>query len=215
MAVLEALSKFNNSNEENISDDIGVNNEPMEDGSPEVYVRPSKEKELDILWKDFKIAKGDRSPIVYLGIGFVSGIVATLIVSACIGMSSGNFHFSKNADVASPVAVTEQTTSTEESNVSDSETVSSEETEVTDSKPKKFGLFGGSKNNEQKVEEASTTAQNKEYEVQNGDTMEKIVRQFYGSFSTEKVNEIMKASNMSDANKLSIGQKLIIPNVAE
>ena len=52
---------------------------------------------------------------------------------------------------------------------------------------------------------------NKEYEVQNGDTMEKIVRQFYGSYSGEKVEAIMNLNNMKDANKLSIGQKLLIP----
>ncbi len=214
MAVLEALSKFNNSNDDNISDDSGINNQPIEDGSPEVYVRPSKEKELDILWKDFKMPKGDHSPIVYLGIGFVSGIVATLVVSACIGMSSGNFHFSKKAETVAPAAVTTQTvTNSEEDSISDTEAVSNEETEVTDTKSKKFSLFG-SKSNEQKAEEVSA-AQNKEYEVQSGDTMEKIAKEFYGSYSPEKVNEIVKANNMSDANKLSIGQKLIIPNVAE
>ena len=42
--------------------------------------------------------------------------------------------------------------------------------------------------------------------------MEKIVRNFYGNYSEEKVNAVMKANNMTDANKLSIGQKLIIPS---
>lgn len=203
MAVLEALSKFNNSHEDDI--DLSVNNEPQEDGSPEVYVRPNKEKELDLLWKDFRIPKGERSPIVYLGIGFVSGVVATLLVSACIGMSSGNFHVKSNTSTPAEVVAPAET----QQDVSAETTAEVNQTEET-SKGKKFGLFGNSNNT---TETASTeiAAQTKEYEVQSGDTMEKIVKQFYGSYSGDKVEAIMNANNMSDANKLSIGQKLIIP----
>ena len=43
MAVLEALSKYKQ--------------ESMYDNSPSVYVRPNKEKELDLLWQNFKISQ--------------------------------------------------------------------------------------------------------------------------------------------------------------
>ena len=184
IAVLEALSKFNNSNDNNnIVQDSGINSEPIEDGSPEVYVRQNKEKELDILWKDFKIPKGERSPIVYLGIGFALGVITTLLVSAFIGMSSGNFHpgFSfKKAQETAAVTVPAETS-----------TVSEYEDETTTTE--------------------TPTVENKEYEVQSGDTMERIVKNFYGNYSEEKVNAVMKANNMTNPNKLSIGQKLIIP----
>ena len=203
MAVLEALSKYNDSHE-NDEIDLGVNNEPLEDGSPEVYVRPSKEKELDMLWKDFRIPKVERSPIVYLGMGFAAGVITTLLVSACIGMSSGNFHVKSAQKTSAPIAAPVE-------NQGDVTAETSETTEDTTAKDKKFGLFGSSKSSEETATAEATTTQQKEYEVQSGDTMEKIVRQFYGTYSGEKVEAIMNANNMQDANKLSIGQKLIIP----
>ena len=57
MAVLEALSKYNNFETGDVTD-AGVNNEPVSDDSPEVYVRQNKDKELDMLWKDFKLPRG-------------------------------------------------------------------------------------------------------------------------------------------------------------
>ncbi|MEE3349179.1 MAG: LysM peptidoglycan-binding domain-containing protein [Candidatus Gastranaerophilaceae bacterium] len=204
MAVLEALSKYNNFETADVADS-GVNNEPVSDDSPEVYVRQNKDKELDMLWKDFKLPRGERSPIIYLGIGFITGVLVTLIVSAFIGMSSGNFHIkSANTEataVETPVAEAVQ----QESAVQ--ETVNETETEAP---AKKFGLFGAKSNNNESTQAAAVQT-NKEYEVQSGDTMEKIVRQFYGSYSGEKVEAIMNLNNMKDANKLSIGQKLLIP----
>ena len=212
--MLEALSKFNNSNENgsDIMNNSGINSEPIDDGSPEVYVRQNKEKELDLLWKDFKMPKGERSPIVYLGMGFVSGIIATLLVSAFIGVSSGNFHPKfgfKKATVATEVTVPEENTTNETVNEETTNKTVQEETEQKTSK--KFGIFGTAKTNTE-TSETETVAQNsKEYEVQSGDTMEKIVRNFYGSYSEDAVNSVLKANNMTDPNKLSIGQKLIIP----
>lgn len=224
IAVLEALSKFNGSNDNaassNVTNNSGINNAPVEDGSPEVYVRQNKEKELDILWKDFKLPKGERSPIVYLGIGFVTGVITTLLVSAFIGMSSGDFHPSLGAKKSAEVAATTSVSVPEETSVTDNSTVateteaSSSETSAPEEKSsKKFGLFGSKNANSDAASETVAAQQpSKEYEVQSGDTMEKIVRSFYGSYSEEKVNAVMKANNMTDANKLSIGQKLIIPS---
>lgn len=190
MAVLEALTKFKNSTT-NSNDDISINSEPIEDGSPEVYVRPNKEKELDLLWKDFKMPKGERSPIVYLGIGFVAGIIATLLVSAFIRMSSGNFHPNFKLNIKMP-AVSAPAEKTGEVNQED-----------------KLNFLPSSENTEDNASAAVTA--NEEYTVQSGDTMESIARRFYGSYSPDKINMIMKANNMTDPNKLAIGQKLIIP----
>ena len=92
--MLEALSKLKNKNLKSGSNinSSSVNVEPQDDGTPEVYVRPSKEKELDLLWQNFRMPKVERSPIVYLGIGFAAGVVTTLIVSALIGISLSDFH---------------------------------------------------------------------------------------------------------------------------
>jgi len=77
MAVLEALSKYKQ--------------ESPYDNSPNVYVRPSKEKELDLLWQNFKISqKSEKSPGVYLATGFVAGALAMLLLTSIIGVSAVN-----------------------------------------------------------------------------------------------------------------------------
>ena len=206
MAVLEALSKYNNFESNDITD-TGVNNEPVSDDSPEVYVRQNKDKELDLLWKDFKLPRGERSPIIYLGIGFITGVVVTLVVSAFIGMSSGNFHI-KSAGTE-PASVETAVTAPVQQEASVQETASETETEA-ETPAKKFGLFGAKSSNSENSQTAAVQS-NREYEVQSGDTMEKIVRQFYGTYSGDKVEAIMNLNNMKDANRLSIGQKLLIP----
>ena len=211
IAVLEALSKFNSSNSNSINNS-GINSEPIEDGSPEVYVRQNKEKELDILWKDFKLPKGERSPIVYLGIGFISGIIATLLVTAFIGMSSGDYDATTVTEAnnqVEAVATVAETTAAETKQEKTETEDTAKETAKADT-GKKFGLFGGNSSNKNKTEE-TVAQQNKEYVVQNGDTMDKIVRTYYGTYSPEKVEAIMNANKMDNPNKLSIGQKLIIP----
>lgn len=74
MAVLEALSKYKQ--------------ESAYDESPNVYVRPNKEKELDLLWQNFKISqKSEKSPGVYLATGFVAGALAMLLLTGIISPS--------------------------------------------------------------------------------------------------------------------------------
>ena len=74
MAVLEALSNYKQ--------------ESAYDFSPSVYVRPSKEKELDLLWQNFKISqKSEKSPGVYLATGFIAGALAMLLLTSIIGAS--------------------------------------------------------------------------------------------------------------------------------
>ncbi len=61
------------------------------------------------------------------------------------------------------------------------------------------------------------TAQNVEtqapttYIVQNGDTIEQILIKFHGKYSKVMESNLLQANNMSNPNKLSIGQQLVIP----
>ena len=74
MAVLEALSKYKQ--------------DSSYDNSPNVYVRPNKEKELDLLWQNFKISqKSEKSPSVYLATGFIAGAVTMLLLTTIISFS--------------------------------------------------------------------------------------------------------------------------------
>jgi len=86
MAVLEALSKYKQ--------------ESMYDNSPSVYVRPNKEKELDLLWQNFKISqKSEKSPSVYLATGFVAGALSMLMLTAIINFSVKDSNVPANSKV--------------------------------------------------------------------------------------------------------------------
>lgn len=163
MAVLEALSKYRRE---------------AYDSSPSVYVRPNKEQELDLLWKNFNInnrKSETKSPNVYIAAGFVAGAVVMLVLTVLISFSAKGIN-SVREDHVAPV------------------------------KKEKLSLsfIPSSNNSEQKAE-------NEVYTVQDGDTMEAILVRFYGSYSKEKESLVLKTNNMTNPNKLSIGQQLTIP----
>ncbi len=162
MAVLEAISKYRHDTYDN---------------SPGIYVRPNREKELDVLWQNFKVnQKSDKSPNVYLMAGFITGAVVMLILTVLISFSAKSINTVKENSVA-PV--------------------------------KKEKLSLNFLPSSQKTEDE--TAVNEVYTVQNGDTMEAILVRFYGSYSKEKESLVLKTNNMTNPNKLSIGQQLTIP----
>ena len=73
IAVLEELSK---------------NRKQPYDASPGVYVRENKEKELDVLWQNFKVnQKDDKSPGIYLATGFIAGAIAMLIMTTLLSFT--------------------------------------------------------------------------------------------------------------------------------
>ena len=161
MAVLEALSKYKYDSYDN---------------SPGVYVRPetlNKEKELDVLWHNFKVnQKNDKSPNIYLAAGFITGAVVMLILAVLVSFSVKGINFVKENTVA-PV------------------------------KKEKMTLNF--------IPSSSEKVNNETYTVQEGDTVESIIIRFYGSYSKEKENLLMKTNNMDNPNKLSVGQQLIVP----
>lgn len=57
--------------------------------TPNVYIRPSKEKELDVLWQNFKVGqKSEKSPGIYLTVGFIAGAVCMFLMTALLSFSS-------------------------------------------------------------------------------------------------------------------------------
>lgn len=165
MAVLEALAKYGHNGYDN---------------SPNVYVRPSKERELDMLWQNFKVnQKQEKAPGIYLFAGFVVGAVVMLIMTVLICLSANGIDILKEHAKTAPVPVKKEKLNL---NFIPSATEKSEPTET-----------------------------NEIYTVQSGDTMESILVRFYGSYSKEKEALVMKTNNMTNPNKLSIGQKLTIP----
>ena len=166
-AVLEALSNYKSA---------------YYDNSPNVYVRPNKEKELDLLWQNFKInQKNDKSPNVYLAAGFITGAVVMLLLVVLISFSANGINSLSEKLSSSPVRI------------------------------KKEKLSLNFIPSSQEKTESSEYIANEQYTVQSGDTMEGILVRFYGSYSKEKEALVLKTNNLTNPNKLSIGQKLIIP----
>ena len=51
----------------------------------------------------------------------------------------------------------------------------------------------------------------KVYIVKEGDTGESIIKHYFGSYSPEKAELIMKANNLKNLDRINIGQEIIIP----
>ena len=166
MAVLEALSKYR---------------QDSYDNTPNVYVRPNKEKELDVLWQNFKVSqKSEKSPSVYLATGFIAGAISMLILVGIVNLSTNHVSTKDTNQIFNPARAKVQN---EKINFipATTETVATE-------------------NSKMEV-----------YKVQNGDTLESIMIRFYGGYSKEKATAVMSANKMANPHKLSIGQKLNIP----
>jgi len=152
------------------------------DSSPGVYVRNDKDRELDILWQGFKInSKEERSPGIYLVIGFITGAICMFLMSTILNMG----HPSKES-------------------FAELNLWKKGNTEVKEKlAPVTITPSGQS--------EQAETLRSEKYTIQSGDTLEKVALKYYGSPSPEKIQKIQDANNMTDPNKISIGQELIIP----
>ena len=163
-----------------------------EENTPNVYVRPKAEKELDTLLGSFNISTAkEKTPAVYLISGFMVGAVCMFMMTAFVSFSAkesvvdetytvppvqkeskGFFNFTKKAKKSSITILPADTAATPA---------------------------------------AAPAPKTETYTVKSGDTLEAIVIRFYGKNIPEKVNEIVAANKMSSPNALQIGQKLIIP----
>lgn len=71
-----------------VLEELSKNKKKPYDASPGVYVRANKEKELDVLWQNFRVSqKEDKSPGIYLATGFIAGAVAMLIMTTLLSFS--------------------------------------------------------------------------------------------------------------------------------
>lgn len=71
-----------------VLEELAKNKQQPYDASPGVYVRANKEKELDVLWQNFKVTqKEEKSPGIYLATGFIAGAVAMLIMTTLLSFS--------------------------------------------------------------------------------------------------------------------------------
>lgn len=146
------------------------------------------QKELDVLWRNFKVAQtqtvSEKSPGVYLGVGFFAGFLSMLVLSLCMSfVTPSNNHASSSNISKAPKLI-----------------------KRVKLKPSQLTIVPPDKKDAQ-----SEPALNETYTVVAGDTLESIVVRFYGKYDPAKVQAIQDANNMSDPNKLQLGQQLNIP----
>lgn len=171
------LSELKNQKEYNI----------QEDETPRAYRRTSKQKELDLLWQNFKInPKEEKSPGVYLLTGFIAGALCMFIMNAILSISS-------NIDTDSDIAALGQPKF--EKKISRKDTL-----------PQIAVVPAETSDVEEVVIPTFET-----YTVKSGDSMSSIVYRFYGKYDPAKVEKIKQANKLTNAHKLSIGQQLVIP----
>ena len=160
--------------------------------TPGVYIRPSKEKELDVLWQNFKVNQREmKSPGVYLAAGFIAGVICMFLMTALLSFTSNSMHKS-DARIDSSTAASSSKLVKREKPAKQQQAVSIIPADVPE-------------------QVAPKIATSENYTIKSGDTLEAIVYRFYGKYDSSKVTKIMEVNNISNANSLSIGQTLIIP----
>lgn len=206
MAVLEALSNYKQEVKE-------------AEITPEVYVRheDNKEHEIDVLWQNFKSGqKSDKSPGVYLGIGFIAGIVTALIIMGLVGFFSTKKLSNDTTTLPDNVAVTQNVKTENVQNSAKTEKVvnaDNSNSESTEKSEKKKGFLLIPRREDKKTESTNETTapEIKVYQVKNGDTMSSILLHFYGRATKEREIKVLNANGMSNPNKLTAGEKIKIP----
>lgn len=152
------------------------------DSSPGVYVRSDKDRELDVLWQGFKInSKEERSPGVYLSIGFVTGAICMFLMITILNFGNpskegfadlslwkrGNTEVKKDA-----ASITVTPASQADSDIS---------------------------------------GKTEKYQIQEGDTLEKIALRFYGASTPERIQKIQIVNNLKSPHQIRAGDQLNIP----
>ncbi len=155
------------------------------DNAPGIYKRPSKQKELDLLWQSFKIhQKEEKSPGLYLLTGFIAGALSMFLMTAIISINANSTDDMSDSSLTTPKI---------------------EKKLIRRSEASKLTIVPPDK---------ATTApvvSSESYTVQSGDTLEGIIIRFYGRYDDSKINKIKEANKMANPNALQIGQKLVIP----
>ncbi len=164
----------------------------LNDNAPKAYKRPEKQKELDLLWQNFKISqKDEKSPGVYLLTGFIAGALCMFIMNSILSISSNIASSPNETSLGQPKYEKKISRKSKLPQInSQISVIPAVNSSVDDTVP---------------IPTVET------YTVKSGDSMSSIVYRFYGKYDLSKVEKIKQANNLTSEHKLSIGQKLIIP----
>lgn len=191
----------------------------QEEGGLGEYVRPdeimhmqddepcSKAQEIDLLWQNFKSTQfNTNSPTAYILLGFLIGVVTTVIAFAGLRYMSKS-HFSL-AGVHKPQ---EQQTLEQQTALPQDET----ENKVlvpTDAEVAQLNTPSeAAVQNSENVNAVASETKMEKYIVKDGDTVENIIKHYYGSYSPEKAELIMKVNNLKTLDRINIDQEILIP----
>lgn len=205
--------------------------EQEDNGLPEEYVRPDEleknesetesvsnkmSQEIDLLWQNFKPAQfNTNSPALNVAIGIVIGVIATLLVLFCINALSNN---NSGTDKKSGVLGIEKVIPAKKDNTAEptleqqagyeqnnqgQETASNENEETINS--------AGEEQGEQTSSENTDTSKMTKYVVKNGDTVEMIIKNHYGSYTPERAEMVRKANKMQTLDRINIDQEILLP----
>ena len=200
--------------------------ENEENDAPNEYLRPeaapkpeprnTKSQEIDLLWQTFKDAQfNTNSPWMQVVGGFLLGIfVSFLIVSAFLVYSAN-----KTGNIVNSKQILINFSSNREENVKiDDLETTQEDIQGTTANLEENEVQA--QDNEQNIssDTQETTVvssydytQTKKYTIKDGDTVEGIIKKYYGTYTPERAEAIMKANKLTNLDHISIGQVLLIP----
>jgi LysM repeat protein len=151
-----------------------------------------KSAELEALWPgvshEFLHSSSKKGPSFYLTAGFIAGSICTLLVLG--GFSTVSRMLSANPNGGKEIVVTQGSTG---SSANSQRTGSGSTLTTTSGEPEVIVPLSAS------------------YEVGPGDTLAAIALKNYKRATPRLLDEICKANNMRNANVLSLGQKLALP----
>lgn len=168
----------------------------------------SNQDELDYLWRNFRInKKDDRSPGIYILVGFIAGALSMFLMTAMLSISAfsnmdgnqvknerklikkkhGSFSFVKNPATKSEEAFDEDV-----------------QKEVTNDNSDVI-------NDNAALINENSEAVTQNYRVKRGDSLEAISVKYYGKASPENTLKIQSANNLKSPHSIYEGQTLIIP----
>lgn len=181
-----------------------------DENTPKTYKRPAKQKELDILWENFKMsAKEEKSPGIYLLTGFVAGALCVFLMNSIVNLGSNISDDLGKSSLGQPKfekKISRKTTAPVEEVTSQVEVIPAVNTTSTVSKASTTSVTSVAS-----VSEQVQIPQVETYIVKSGDSMSSIVQRFYGKYDVNKIERIKEINNLQSASRLSIGQKLTIP----
>ncbi len=202
MEVIETLAKENENN-----NGIGEYLRPDEVETPKDEF--NKAQEIDLLWQNFKATQfNTNSPSAYILTGFIIGVVTTLLVVFGINSYTNKTISPKPVDTEIATTV-DETINQEPQQVSEeNNTTVHEEQQET---PSANEQQPANEKSQQEKTAVTKPVKTKKYIVKNGDTGESIIKHFYGAYTPERADAIIKVNNLKTLDRINIDQELLIP----